>query len=75
MVVEPRIPRIYPWGVSNDFCILEHLDGAELAAHGAHLFIVVLDAPFVDHFRIQGGLLHAFPVKFPAGLVHGRFTG
>ena len=42
--------------------VAQHFNRAELAAHGADFFGLVVFAPFFEHLRVKGGLVHGFPV-------------
>ena len=53
----------------------QHFDRAELAAHGADFFGLVVFAAFFKHLRVKGGLVHGFPVQCLAGGVHGCLAG
>ena len=56
------------------FLVLEHLHGAELAAHGADIFVLVVFTTLVQLLGIQRGFAHHVPVQGLAACVHGGFA-
>ena len=51
----------------------QHFDRAELAAHGADFFGLVVFAAFFKHLRVKGCLVHGFPRGFARVFPRVRF--
>ena len=56
------------------FLVLEHLHGAEFAAHGADIFMLVVFAALVQLLGIKSGFAHHVPVQSLTTGVHGGFA-
>lgn len=54
--------------------VAQHLHCAELAAHGAFLFVAMFAATLIHHGGIKRMALHTGPVQSLAGLAHAEFT-